>query len=92
MSIIGSPLETSVLQAAQAQQTASKARDRQRAVGESARRFADVVDLRVAGVESAEAVRGLPRNDSGQAEQDDRGEERQPPGSQSGRRPLDVRA
>lgn len=73
MSVIGSPLETSIVQAVQAQQTASKARDRQRAIGESARRFADIIDLRVAGVETAEAVRPLPQNGSEQADQESHG-------------------
>ena len=68
MSSIGSPLNTSLLQAAQAQQTASKARDKEKATTDSARRFQDLVDLRVAGLETAEAVRKLPRNDSEQAE------------------------
>ena len=69
MSTIGSPLETSLLQAAQAQQSASKGRDKEKAAAsDSARRFADMVELRVAGVESTEAVRKLPGNDSEQAE------------------------
>jgi hypothetical protein len=68
MSTIGSPIETSLLQAAQAQQSASKAKDKQRAASESARRYQDIVDLRVAGLETADAVRRLPRNDSEQAE------------------------
>jgi hypothetical protein len=68
MSVVGSPIETSLLQAAQAQQTASKARDRERATAESARRFKDLVELRVAGTESSEAIRKLPQNDSEQAE------------------------
>ena len=68
MSSIGSPLDTSLLQAAQAQQQASKARDKERAATESGRRFQDMVELRVAGVESDEAVRKLPQNDSEQAE------------------------
>lgn len=67
MSVVGSPIETSLLQAAQAQQTASKARDKERATAETARRFKDLVELRVAGVESAEAVRKVPQNDSQEA-------------------------
>lgn len=66
MSTIGSPIETSLLQAAQAQQSASKARDKEKAATDSARRFADQVDLRVAGLETAEAVKALPQNDSEQ--------------------------
>jgi hypothetical protein len=69
MSVIGSPIETSVLQAAQAQQVASKARDREKALQDTrARRFQDMVELRVAGMESAEAIRRLPSNDSEEAE------------------------
>lgn len=68
MSVVGNPLETSLVQAAQAQQTASKARDKEKAAAESARRFQDLVELRVAGVESPEAIRKLPQNDSEQAE------------------------
>ncbi len=68
MSVVGSPIETSVLQAAQAQQTASKARDKEKAASESARRFKDLVDLRVAGTETNEAVRPVPHNDSEQAQ------------------------
>ena len=70
MSSIGSPIDTSLLQTAQAQQVASKARDREKAASESARRFQDLVDLRVAGVESADAVRRLPQNESEQAERE----------------------
>jgi len=69
MSSIGStPLETSILQASSAQQVASKAKDKERAATEQARRQQDLVDLSVAGVETSEAVRKLPRNDSEQAE------------------------
>jgi hypothetical protein len=68
MSSIGSPIDASVLQAAQAQQTASKARDRERAASERGRRLRDMVDLRVAALETADAVRRLPQNDSGEAE------------------------
>jgi len=69
MSVIGSPIETSLLQAAQAQQVASKARDKEKASRDSsARRFQDIIDLRVAGVESTDALRKLPSNESQQAE------------------------
>ncbi len=67
MSTIGSPLDTSLLQTAQAQQTASKARDRERAVTERTQRYKDMLELRVAGIESAEAARQLPQSDSEQA-------------------------
>jgi hypothetical protein len=57
MSSIGSPIDTSLVQAAQAQQTASKARDRERAASERTQRYTDLLDLKVAGLESAEALR-----------------------------------
>ena len=67
MSTIGSPLNTSLIQTAQAQQTVSKARDRERAATERTKRYQDMLQLRVAGVESAEAARQLPQSDSEQA-------------------------
>ena len=73
MGLIGSPIETSVLQAAQAQQTASKARDRERATNDRSRRFEDQVELRVSGVEDDDAVRDLPKNESELAEEEHRG-------------------
>lgn len=76
MSVIGSPVETSLLQAAQAQQVASRARDREKAAQDAAaRRFQDIIDLRVAGVENAEAIRKLPSNESEQAEVEHRAHE-----------------
>ena len=66
MSVIGSPLETAALQAIQAQHVASKARDREKAQSASGRRFEDLVELRVAGLETADAVRPLPQNNSEQ--------------------------
>lgn len=68
MSVVGSPLETSALQALQAQQVASKARDKDKAQSASGRKFSDLVELRVAGVETTEAVRALPQSDSEQAQ------------------------
>ncbi len=67
MSVIGSPNVTSLIQAAQAQQTASKARDRERAVEERTQRALDELELKVSAMESSEAVRRLPKNDSEQA-------------------------
>jgi len=75
MSTIGSPIETSLLQTAQAQQVAAKKRDRERAGdADSARRLRDLVDLRVAGVEEAEAPRAVPENESEEAESEHRAE------------------
>jgi hypothetical protein len=85
MSVIGSPIETSALQAIQAQQVASKARDREKAESSTGRRLNDLVELRVAGVESIDAVRSLPQNDSEQSHA-----EREP---HRGEQPhIDVRA
>ncbi len=70
MSTIGSPILTSLLQVAQAQQVVSKARDRERRASDQTRRFQDLVDLRVAGLETAEAVRDLSSNDPDKAEPD----------------------
>lgn len=64
MSLIGSPLLTSLLQAAQAQQVVSKARDRERATTDQTRRFQDMLDLKAAGVEAVEAIHDLPADDS----------------------------
>lgn len=68
----GNPIDASTLQAAQAQRTASKARDRERADAAPRRSDRDRYELRVTGVESAEAPRALPRNDSEQAEDEHR--------------------
>jgi hypothetical protein len=68
MSVTGSSLETAALQAIVAQQVASKARDKEKAQSATGRRFEDLVELRVSGAESAEAVRPIPQNDSEQAE------------------------
>lgn len=72
MSTIGSPIETSLLQAAQAQQTASKARDREKTSSDTKRRYTDQIDLTVANVETAEAIRQLPHTESEQAEEEHR--------------------
>ena len=57
---------------AQAQQVASKSRDREKAATESERRYKDQVDLKVAGIETESAVRQLPHTDSEQSEQEHR--------------------
>lgn len=79
MSVIGSPLETSALQAIQAQHVASKARDKEKAQSATGRRFHDLVELRVAGLETAEAVRQLPHNDSEQAQTEHESGDGNPP-------------
>ena len=68
MSLIGSPLLTSLLQVAQAQQVVSKARDRERATTDQTRRFQDMLDLKAAGVEAVEAIHDLPADDSEHSE------------------------
>lgn len=69
MSMLG-PVESSLIQAAQAQQVAGKARDRERAALERQRRLQDQLDLRVAGVEAADVVKRLPGNGSEQADEE----------------------
>ncbi len=92
MSSIGSPLTTSLVQAAQAQVAASGARDRERAESaERSRRAAAQVELSVSGVELPEALRQLPQNDSEQAEVEQRSRERRPP-SPEDRQHVDVKA
>lgn len=93
MSTIGSPIETSLLQAAQAQQAASKARDKEKAQTEVGRRFKDQVDLKVAGVENSEAIRKLPHSDSEQAEQEHKGQNPLPPDLKDDQPPhIDIKA
>lgn len=70
MSVVGPSPEISALQAVAAQQVASKARDREKSESATGRRFQDLVELRVAGVETGDAVRGLPSNDSEQGDQE----------------------
>jgi len=86
----GSPIDTSLLQAAQAQQQASKAKDRERAVSDTARRFRDRVELRVAGVEAPDAVRDVPENDSEQADSEQRAAQGREEARKQGR--IDLRA
>lgn len=94
MSVVGSPLETSALQALQAQHVASKARDREKNQSATGRRFNDLVELRVAGVETAEAIRGLPNNDSEQAHSErESQDEAAAPNPQAGQHPhIDLKA
>ncbi|MHC4990789.1 MAG: hypothetical protein ACYTGC_07385 [Planctomycetota bacterium] len=88
----GSPIETSLVQTAQAQQVASKSRDREKAASEQARRSADQVELRVAGVESADAIRKLPQNESEQAEEEHRSGGGQAPLGEEPGTHIDVQA
>ncbi len=67
MCAVGSPLHTSLVQAAQARQAAAGTRERERVESARTRRCDDRVERRVSGVESADAARNLPRSDSGQA-------------------------
>ena len=93
MSVISSPVDASLVQAAQAQQTASKARDRERAATDGAQRYADMVELRVAGVEAAEALRRLPQNDSQQAGSEHEAQDQySPPSGEQGSGHIDVQA
>jgi hypothetical protein len=93
MSVIGSPLETSALQAIQAQHVASKARDKEKAQSASGRRFQDLVELRVAGLETADAVRPIPHNDSEQADTERDGQDQPTAKAKEDDRPrIDVKA
>ena len=90
----GTPIDTSLLQTAQAQQAASKARDKEKA-SDRGRRFQDLVDLRVTGAESEEAVRKLPSNDSEQAETEHQSQsqpQRMPDKDEDERPHIDVKA
>lgn len=71
MPFIGGGIETSLAQLAQVQRVAAEGKDRERAAGESARRAADSVQLRVAGVENAAAAR-KPNNDDLEDDQERR--------------------
>ncbi len=62
MGQIGNPIVNSFIQAAQAQQTASRTRDRERASETAAKERLDKLDLRVEQAEAPEAVDGA-RND-----------------------------
>jgi hypothetical protein len=87
----GSPIETSIIQAAATQESASRARDRERVAGERNQRPGDTLDLRVTGTESPEAVRSIPGNDSEQADQERKRRKRQER-SDEDRPHIDVRA
>ena len=87
------------MQAIAAQQVASKARDREKSESASGRRFEDLVELRVAGVETGDAVRGLPSNDSEQGDQEREGRKQQQAGyghvveeDADGQQHVDVKA
>lgn len=67
MSTIGTPIDMSLLQTAQAQQKAGNARDLERARNERSRRTQDRVELRIGDTEDSDALRRLPHNDSEQA-------------------------
>jgi hypothetical protein len=95
MSSIGDPINTSLIQAAQAQQSASKARDREKAETPGGRRFQDLVELRVAGLETADAVRKLPQNESQESESEheaQRGPRPMPPNEDEQGSRIDVTA
>jgi hypothetical protein len=85
VSSVGSPLHTSLVQTAAAQQVAGPARDRERDESQRTQRATDQVELRIAGVESDQALRELPHNDSEQADT-----ERREKGEQYPR--IDLRA
>ncbi len=97
MSVIGSPIDTSILQAAQAQQAASKARDKEKAESDRPRRDRDSVELRIDGLETSAAVRKLPQSNSEESDVERDGREQAaPPAARSGdeedRPGIDVQA
>lgn len=97
MSSIGGnpgPIQGSFAQAAQAQQSAAKSRDSEKAASERGRRLADLLDLRVAGIEDIDAVRATPENDSeeAQAELDGRAVPRRPNRDDDERPRIDLKA
>jgi hypothetical protein len=63
MSFFGGIIETSLAHLAQTQRTAAEGKDRERALGESARRSGDSVTLKVAGLEDVSAVRNSENDD-----------------------------
>ncbi|MCA9286492.1 MAG: hypothetical protein KDA22_14805 [Phycisphaerales bacterium] len=87
VSVFGTPVGNNpALQAIQAQQNEVRTREREKKPTESARRFQDVVDLRVAGTESESAARAVSDGDEdrghGGATDDERNEpsdRRKPP-------------
>ena len=79
MSTFGASIATSALQAVQAQQSAGKARDKERADTDSGQRLADILDLKLAGVAAAEAARRLPQNDSEETAEEQRSKQHHPP-------------
>ncbi len=91
MSSIPSSSAASVIQAAQAQQVASKARDRKRAEETKTQRDDDLVELRVKGLETSEAVHNLPTNDSEQGKAEHESKDSLPNDESSGQKPqIDI--
>lgn len=91
MSSIPSASAASVIQAAQAQQVASKARDRKRAEEIKTQRYDDLVELRVEGLESAEALHDLPSNDSEQGKAEHESKDNLPKSDSSDQKPqIDI--
>ena len=99
MSVVGPTSDASALLAIQAQYVASKARDREKSESANGRRFEDLVELTVAGVETGDGVRGLPSNDSEQGDQERESRKQQQGGyakvveeGEDGRPRIDVTA
>jgi hypothetical protein len=87
----GSPIQMSLVQAAQAQRVASRDRDRQRAIAaETIRSRADHIDLHIDGVELEEAVQRLAGNASERSHQERL--EQQPDGRTPSVQRVDVKA
>ena len=59
MSVFGLPITNPALQTVVGQQTELRTREREKAGSDSARRYKDAVDLKVAGAESADGLRPI---------------------------------
>ena len=91
MPLLPSPITSSLVQAAQAQQVAARDRDRRRAAAaETIRSRADRIELHIDGVELRDAVERLPGNASEQSRQERR--ENQPDGRTPSLTRIDVKA
>ncbi|MDG2029853.1 MAG: hypothetical protein P8J45_02495 [Phycisphaerales bacterium] len=89
MSFFGGIIETSLAHLAQTQRTAAEGKDRERALGESARRAGDSVTLKVAGLEHVSAVRNSENDDLEEKERRKHRQSRDGDSPEEGEDPLD---
>jgi hypothetical protein len=94
MSVVSSPIQHSIAQAVHAQQVTAKAKEKDKAETSGARRFEDLVEVRVAGALTTDAVRQLPSNDSEQGDTERQGHQRQAGsgGEEPAKPRIDVKA